>query len=82
MKRAFWGGDFTIFQSHQFVWTSNLSLMHILLAFQMEKIYPTCSRRGRALLYFRFSGSVAAGTLPGRLTHTAQLLCSWNNVAT
>ena len=44
----------------------NLSLLPILVAFQTQNIYPTCSRMGYALLYRWFSGPWRAGPSPSR----------------
>ena len=56
----------TIFWSHQFVRNLIPSLLQFFVAFHVEKIYATCSRRGCALLYRWFSGPWRPGPFPSR----------------
>ena len=56
----------TIFWSHQFVRNLVPSVLQFFVAFHVEKIYPTCSRRGCALLYRWFSGPWWPGPFPSR----------------
>ena len=56
----------TIFWSHQFVRNLIWSLLQFLDAFHVEKIYPTCSWRGCALLYRWFSGPWRPVPFPSR----------------
>ena len=58
--------NFTIFLSHQFVRIWIPSLLHIFVALQTQTIYPTCFRRGYALLYRWFSGPWRPGPSPSR----------------
>ena len=56
----------TIFWSHEFVRKLIPSLLQFFVAFHVEKMYLTCSRRGCALLYRWFSGPWRPGPFPSR----------------
>ena len=66
LKSRFLSSNFTIFPPHQFVRIWIPSLLHIFVAFETQKIYATCSRRGYALLYRWFSGPWRPGPSPSR----------------
>ena len=55
-----------IFPSLQFVRNWIPSPLHIFVAFETQKIYPTCSSRGCGLLYRWFSGPWRPGPSPSR----------------